>query len=95
MRWFSEAKQRLREQSEHYLLQDSVRRLGKGVPGTVEPYRGPEGRAWRLLFVPLYRRVPWAVKRRAMDSLQMTAKGWTPPSREPGEPWKPPERRYD
>ena len=31
----SDFKRRLREQSEHYLLQDSVRRLGKGVPGTV------------------------------------------------------------
>ena len=89
----SDFKQRLREQSEHYLLQDSVRRLGKGAPGTVAPYKGTDGRAWRLLFVPLYKRVPWTVKRRAMDTLQMTAKGWTPPSREPGQPWKPPERR--
>jgi hypothetical protein len=88
----SELKRRLREQSEHYLLQDSVRRLGNGVPGTVKPYKGTDGRAWRLLFVPLYKRVPWTVKRRAMDTLQMTAKGWTPPPREPGEPWKPPKR---
>ena len=71
----SDFKQRLREQSEHYLLQDSVRRLGKGVPGTVSPYRGKDGRLWRLFFVPLYKRVPWAVKRRAMDTLQMTEIG--------------------
>ena len=89
----SDFKQRLREQSEHYLLQDSVRRLGKGAPGTVAPYKGSDGKAWRLLFVPLYKRVPWAVKRRAMDTLQMTAKGWTPPPLEPSEPWKPPERQ--
>ena len=38
MSQLSEAKRRLREHSEHYLLQDSVRRLGKGVPGTVKPY---------------------------------------------------------
>ncbi|HWK26709.1 MAG TPA: hypothetical protein VNS09_09105 [Solirubrobacter sp.] len=86
-------KQRLREQSEHYLLQDSVRRLGHGVPGTVEPYDAPEGRAWRLLFVPLYKRLPWGVKQRAMTTLRMTASGWTPPRREPGEPWKPPHRQ--
>ena len=86
----SEFKRRLREQSEHYLLLDAAERLGKGAPSTVKPYRRPEGRFWRLFFVPLYRRVPWAFKRRAMDTLKMTASGWTPPSREPGQPWKPP-----
>ena len=92
MSQLAEAKRRLRERSEHYLLQDSIRRLGKGVPGTVKPYQGGDGRLWRLLFVPLYRRVPWSFKRQAMDKLQMTAKGWTPPPREPSEPWKPPKR---
>jgi len=43
-------------------------------------------------FVPLYRRLPWAVKRRAMFALRMTAAGWTPPPRRPGEPWRPPRR---
>jgi len=86
----SELKRRLREHSEHYLLLDAAERLGKGAPSTVKPYRRPEGRFWRLFFVPLYRRVPWAFKRRAMDTLKMTASGWTPPSREPGQPWKPP-----
>jgi hypothetical protein len=44
------------------------------------------------VFVPLYRRVPWEVKRRAMRALRMTAEGngWTPPARAPGEPWRPP-----
>ena len=88
----SSLKQQLRERSEHYLLLESTQRLGKGVPGTVKPYPGSGGRVWRLLFVPLYRRVPWTVKRQAMDRLQMTAKGWTPPPREPSEPWKPPQR---
>ena len=69
-----------------------MRRLGKGVPGTVKPYRGPTGCSGGCVFVPLYRRVPWAVKRQAMDALRMTAKGWTPPPREPGEPWKPPRK---
>jgi hypothetical protein len=88
----SELKRRLRERSEHYLLLDAAERLGKGAPSTVRPYHGPEGRFWRLFFVPLYRRVPWAFKRRAMDSLKMTATGWTPPPREPGQPWRPPSR---
>ena len=87
-----ELKRRLREQSEHYLLLDSAERLGRGQPSTFSPYHGREGRFWRLVFVPLYRRVPWAYKRRAMDALKMTATGWTPPPREPGQPWRPPER---
>jgi len=88
----SELKRRLREHSEHYLLLDAAERLGKGAPSTVKPYKRAEGRFWRLFFVPLYRRVPWAFKRRAMDTLKMTASGWTPPSREPGQPWRPPKR---
>jgi hypothetical protein len=87
----AQVKRRLRDRSEHYLLQDAAARLGKGVPSTVAPYHGSEGRLWRLLFVPLYRRVPWTVKKAAMERLRMTASGWTPPAREPGEPWRPPK----
>jgi hypothetical protein len=83
-------RRRLRERSEHFLMQDAVRRHGTGVPGTVKPYHSREGVLWRWLFVPLYRRVPWAVKARAMRTLRMTATGWKPPPRRPGEPWKPP-----
>ena len=53
------------------------------------------GVLWRWLFVPLYRRVPWHVKQRAMTTLQMTARGWTPPPRTSGEPWRPPPRRQE
>ena len=44
------------------------------------------------MFVPLYRRVPWEVKERAMHALGMTAErsGWTPPARSPSDPWVPP-----
>jgi hypothetical protein len=86
----ADLKRRLRDRSEHYLLLDAAERLGRGAPATVEPYHGRDGWFWRLLFVPLYRRVPWEVKRRAMHSLKMTASGWTPPAREPGRPWRPP-----
>ena len=88
----AELKRRLREQSERYLLLDAAERLGQSVPGTVKPYRGTEGWFWRLIFVPLYRRIPWTTKRRAMEALKMTASGWTPPRREPGQPWRPPKR---
>ena len=50
----STLKQQLRERSEHYLLQESTQRLGKGVPGTVKPYRGSDGLFWRFVFVPVY-----------------------------------------
>ena len=64
----------------------------EGAPSTVKAYRGREGAFWRLVFVPIYRRVPWTTKKRAMDVLKMTASGWTPPRREPGVPWRPPRR---
>jgi hypothetical protein len=84
-------KRRLRERSEHFLLQAAIRDLGSGAPSTEKPYPERSGRLWRWLFVPLYRRLPWAVKRRAMFALRMTARGWTPPPRRPGEPWQPPQ----
>ena len=83
-------KRRLRDRSEHYLMRAAVRDLGAGQPGTVAPYRDRGGLLWRLLFVPLYRRVPWPLKRRAMDALRMTARGWQAPERRPREPWRPP-----
>jgi hypothetical protein len=89
----SSIKRLLRERSEHYLLRAAVRELGTGAPGTVAPYRERGGRLWRWLFVPLYRRVPWPVKQRAMNALRMTSRGWTPPPRAPGEPWQPPPRQ--
>jgi hypothetical protein len=86
-------KRRVRERSEHYLLQAAIRELGSGAPGTVEPYRERGGLLWRWLFVPVYRHVPWALKRRVMDALRMTASGFTPPPRKAGEPWRPPPRQ--
>jgi hypothetical protein len=88
----AELKRRLRDRSEHHLMRAAVRDLRTGQPGTVAPYRDRGGRLWRLLFVPLYRRVPWPLKRRAMDALRMTARGWQPPERRPREPWRPPPR---
>jgi hypothetical protein len=86
----STAKQRLRDRSEHHLMQAAIREIGAGAPGTVKPYRERGGLLWRFVFVPIYRRVPWTVKQRAMTTLQMTSRGWSPPPREGGEPWRPP-----
>jgi hypothetical protein len=86
----SDAKRNLRERSEHHLRLAVLRELGRDEPSTVEPYRSEGGAFWRLLFVPVYRRLPWRVKERAMGALGMTAKGWQAPARRPGEPWRPP-----
>jgi len=86
----SGARRSLRERSEHHLRLAVLRELGRGEPSTVEPYRPPGGFVWRALFVPVYRRLPWSVKERALDRLGMTARGWQPPARRAGEPWRPP-----
>jgi hypothetical protein len=89
----TQLKLRLRDQAEHHLRRAAMERLRGDAPGTVAPYRQRGGRFWRLVFVPLYVRVPWETKRRAMSAAKMTARGWTPPTREPDEPWRPPAPR--
>jgi hypothetical protein len=91
----SSVRRTLRERSEHHLLQAAMRDVGAGAPGTVKPYRERGGVLWRRLFVPIYRRVPWPVKRRAMTTLRMTSRGWTAPPRTPGKPWRPPPHRQE
>ena len=84
-------KRRLRDRSEHYLMLDSVRRLGARLARYVaSPTRERGGVLWRRLFVPVYRRLPWGLKQRAMAALRMTATGWKPPERRPRDPWRPP-----
>jgi hypothetical protein len=89
----TELKLRLRDKAEHHLRVAAMERLRGDAPSTVAPYRERGGRFWQAVFVPLYQRVPWTYKRRAMDAAKMTARGWTPPAREPGEPWRPPATR--
>jgi hypothetical protein len=83
-------KRTLRDRSEHYLMLAAIRDLGAGKPGTVAPFDDRSGLLWRTMFVPLYQRLPWPLKRRAMETLRMTATGWQPPERRPHEPWRPP-----
>jgi hypothetical protein len=89
----SRAQQRLREQAELHLRLAAMDDLRRDHPGvTSAPHRPSGGAFWRYVFVPVYRRLPWETKERAMHALKMTAEdhGWTPPSRTPGEPWRPP-----
>ena len=91
----SDAKRRLRKRSEEHLRHAVLSELGRDEPSTVEPYKAKGGRAWSSVFVPVYRRVPWAAKEKAMGALGMTAQGWKAPERKPGEPWRPPADMAD
>lgn len=91
----SEYKRNLRERSEHYLRLAVLSELGRDQPSTVEPYKPTGGLFWNKVFVPLYRRVPWTAKEKAMGTLGMTAKGWKAPERKPGEPWRPPPGAFE
>jgi hypothetical protein len=87
------AQARLREQAELHLRLAAMDELRRAHPDvTTAPHRSPGGAFWRYVFVPLYRRVPWQQKERAMRALGMTAEshGWTRPPRRPGTPWRPP-----
>ena len=89
------AQQRLREQAEQHLRIAAMEDLRRRHPqATTAPHRPRGAYFWRFVFVPLYRRVPWEAKEKAMRALRMTAEssGWTPPPRRPGEPWRPPQR---
>jgi hypothetical protein len=93
---FTEVKQRLRSQAEHHLRVAAMEDLrGRYPTGTAAPYHRPGALVWKYAFVPLYRRLPWGFKQRAMHLLRMTAEhsGWTRPSRRPGDPWVPPAPR--
>jgi hypothetical protein len=92
------AQQRLRDRAEAQLRLAAMDDLRRAHPRmTTAPHRPPGGAFWRHVFVPLYRRVPWEAKQRAMRALRMTADrhGWTPPARRPGEPWRPPPAAAD
>ena len=90
-----DARRNLRERSEKHLRLAVLSELGRGQPSTVEPYKPKGGRLWSTLFVPVYRRVPWAAKEKAMGALGMTASGWKAPERKPAEPWRPPADMAD
>jgi hypothetical protein len=84
-------KQRLRERSEYVLRLAAMNDVGGRYPGRISKSALPqEGVFWRYVFVPLYRRVPWSFKRKAMRALKMTARNWPEGARRFGKPWRPP-----
>jgi hypothetical protein len=93
---FAERKRRLRAKSEYVLRLAAMDDVARRYPDrTVPSALAQESAFWRLLFVPLYRRVPWEFKRQAMRKLKMTAQGWPEQPRRFGEPWRPPARVGD
>ena len=87
----SHTRRRLREVTERHLMIDAMRRVGKRYPGIT--MTRPAFRSnwfWSWVFVPVYRRVPWAMRERTIKMTGMGVSGWTPPSRRPREPWQPP-----
>jgi hypothetical protein len=91
----SQTKRNLRKRSEEHLRRAVLSEIGRGQPSTVEPYTPKGGKLWDALFVPVYRRVPWTAKEKAMGALGMTASGWKAPERKPREPWRPPADMAD
>ena len=89
---FAVRKQELRERSELYLRMAAMEDIRRRYPdaGTQPPAHPPLPAFWRHVFVPLYRRVPWEAKQRAMRALRMTSTGWPENARRFGEPWRPP-----
>ena len=93
---FAAERARLREQAVHHLRVAAMEDLRRRHPqATTAPHRARGAWFWRFVFVPLYRRMPWEAKVKAMHALRMTAEsnGWTLPARAPGEPWRPPPPR--
>lgn len=89
----TEVKHRLRERSEYALRLAAMEDVRRRYPGATSPSALPEvGAFWRYGFVPLFRRVPWSLKARAMRALKMTAQNWSEDARRFGEPWRPPHR---
>jgi hypothetical protein len=78
----------LRSNSEHYLLQDSQARIARAQ--NVNPPRKPRSlkdRFWRQIFAPIYRRLPWAIRKRAIQALPGShRRDWPEPNYESRKP---------
>jgi hypothetical protein len=87
----ADRKRALRERSEYVLRLAAMEDVGRRYPGRVTKSALPrESPFWHYAFVPLYRRMPWSLKRKAMRAFKMTARNWPEDARQFGEPWRPP-----
>lgn len=78
----------LRSNSEHYLLQDSQARTAKahGVAAP-RPPKSLKDRFWRQVFAPVYRLLPWSVRKKTIQALPGSHRqDWPPPDETPKAP---------
>ncbi|HEX2355395.1 MAG TPA: hypothetical protein VHI50_02900 [Micromonosporaceae bacterium] len=69
----------LRENAQQYLLRDAQARVARAHGGTPPPVRGSF--FWRRIFVPAYRLLPWALRRRVMAAMPGShRKQWSRPT---------------
>lgn len=78
----------LRSNSEHFLLQDAQRRMAiqyhANAPASP---KGMKERFWRQVFVPVYRLLPWGVRRRTIHAMPGShRRDWPEPDYSPREP---------
>jgi len=73
----TDRKRLLRARSEYVLRLAAMDDVGRRYPGHVTKSALPrQGAFWRYVFVPLYRRIPWSFKCKAMRTFRMTARNW-------------------
>jgi hypothetical protein len=87
----AELKHRLRARSEYALRASAMEEVARRYPGRSSQSALPRvGVFWRYVFVPLFHRVPWSFRQKAMRGLKMTARDWPEDARRFRDPWHPP-----
>jgi hypothetical protein len=78
----------VRSNSEKYLLQDSQARLAKRTGSAMPaPPKTLKDRFFRQVFAPIYRRLPWSVRRRVIQAMPGShRRSWPPPEHDPQQP---------
>ena len=72
----------LRQNSEHYLLVDAQRRMAAKYGRAVAPSHGWQDRFWLGVFAPVYRVLPWKLRRLAIQMMPGSHRqAWTTPAR--------------
>ena len=77
----------LRTNSEHYLMVSAQARVARRHEGANRPRtaHSPREWFWRGLFAPIYRLLPWALRRRIMAMMPGShRRSWPPPPRPTG-----------
>jgi len=74
----------LRTKSEHYLMVSAQARVARKYEGANHPRKahGPREWFWLWFFAPIYRLLPWALRRRIMRTMPGShRRSWPPPPR--------------